>query len=399
MITAAALTLGVVATGGATATLALTGRALTVAGSVVGPIAATMLRQAVAKGPLTGAMLALAVAMVGDTTYDAASNSFKYTQGQLPAGQVDLATGGWGNAVAGAACNGIYTCTAGDAATQAINRAGGCPTSSGYSISRVVIHTGTNGTQGDVYVKNSGGTELGTCGVISRLSTYVPPTYQSVPASDAQIGTAVAAPAVLAKVWDAGGCGAKITTYRDTASADDPCAQVINAPGGVWTPPTVPGGGSISFPPKTETTKDGAGNVIGTKTTTPTAQVAANTNQATMAASPVIVTPGSVVSNAVKNADGTTTTTTTTTTNPPQTKEQPQDGTATFSAGDASLYDKKSKTFQDVLTKFNGAINAAPWMQTAKGFYGEFRRGAVPTLDGAGESLGGVESGCRRLFL
>jgi hypothetical protein len=183
------------------------------------------------------------------------------------------------------------------------------------------------------------------------------------------LSAAIQAPAVLAKVWDAGGCPAKVTTYRDTVSADDPCAQIIGNPNGTWTPVTVPNGGAISFPPTTDTTKDAAGNVTGTRTTAPTAQVAANTNQGTMAASPVIVTPGQTVVNSVKNADGSTTTTTTTTTNPATSKEQPQDGSSTFSAGDATLYTKKSRTWAQVLTDFQTTIRGAAWYQSTTGFF------------------------------
>ncbi|WP_147299643.1 hypothetical protein [Cupriavidus taiwanensis] len=359
VITAAALTLGFVATGGATAAISLTGRALSVAGSTVGPIAAAMLRQAVAKGPLTGAMLALAVAMGSDSTYDAASNSFL----SAPAADAGQGYRWYESATLGTYFNGPEAvCQSKHVKYHAVNPQGSPPT---YYY---------------CYWDPSGGTNYNTAtGFAARRDSQCQTGFtmqgslcvsgSRVPSSDAQLGAALQAPTALAKVWDAGGCGPKITTYRDTATADDPCAKIINAPGGTWTPVSVPNGGSVSLPGKTETTTDAAGNVTGTRTTVSTAQVAPNTNQATMAASPVIVTPGQVVTNTTKNADGSTTTTTTATTNPAQTKEQPQDGSATFNAGDATLYDKKSRTWSQVLTDFQTAIRNAPWYQSSTGFF------------------------------
>ncbi|MCA3182636.1 MAG: hypothetical protein INH13_03260 [Cupriavidus sp.] len=361
VILAGALTVGLVATGGVPAAVAATGRALTVLGSVVGPIAANALRQMAARGALTGTALALALAMAGDTYYDPATNSFLTKRAQ-PGASANLACkdlakfaetygyyqyGGnklWGWYIATNQSPGNVTPPGGYGASQGYFRADGIcdPNSGGYNI------------------------------FFFPQVVQNPPPANTTPATDAALGAALSTPAALGKVWDAFGCGPKITTFRDTASADDPCAQIVGAPGAggrTWTPVSVPNGGAVTFPGRTETTTDGQGHVVGTRTTVPTAQVTPNTNQATMGATPVTVTPGQTVTTTTTNADGSTTTTTTTTTNPAQTTPQQTDGTATFSAGDATIYTKKSRTWNDVLLAFQNSLKAAPWYQAASNFF------------------------------
>jgi len=358
VIAAAALAIGFVATGGASAAVAVTGRALTVAGSVVGPIAANMLRAAVARGPLAGAMLGLAVALGSDAKYDAASNSFL----SIPA------TGGYGYKwyLAGQQSvtfdDPVADCTSLSAVAPLIQWSTDGPPPSAMSC-------GVKNAAGQIvnWRSYSLSTNCAT-NYVKQGSTCV---YAGVgvPTTDAQLSAAIQKPAALAKVWDAGGCPQKITTFRDTASADDPCAQIVGAPGGTWTPVTVPNGGAVSLPSQTQTVTDSTGKVTGTITKTPTAQVSPNTNQATMAASPVIVQGGSVVKTTTNNADGTQTTTTTTTTNPATTTDTPQDGTATFNAGTQDLYTKKSRTWAQVLADFQAKLQQAPWYVSASSFF------------------------------
>lgn len=344
VIAAAALTIGFVATGGATAAIAATGRAVTVAGSVVGPIAANMLRAAMARGPLTGAMLALAVALGSDSTYDAASNSFK------SAGQYGPYT--WFQP------NHDKTGPFWDSPMSACQALGGSTLSPSSG-------TDPNGfyLQYNCY---SGGP--GAWVMVSALYSKQG-GGQTQASTDAQLASAASSPGALAKVWDAGGCGAKMSLYRDTVDPSNPCAMIVNSPSAVWTPVGLPNGGYIAFPPKTQTVTDSTGKTTQTVTTTPTAQVTPNTNQATMAASPVTVTPGSVVKTVTNNADGTQTTTTTTSTNPSSTSEQPQDGTAAFNAGTQDLYTKKTRTWDSVLADYQNTVKAAPWFQATTGFF------------------------------
>ncbi|GAA7769415.1 hypothetical protein HpMS107_51440 [Helicobacter pylori] len=353
VIAGAALTIGLVATGGVPAAIVATGRALTVAGAVVGPIAAGMLRAAVARGPLTGAMLALALALGSDAAYDSASNSFKSAQTTQYGPYVWFAPGhdtsGPFYADPPTMCNALAQ-AAGLPGVQSFSPSGG--TSNGYYI------------QYTCSAKDASGSWVSLGSMYSKATTV-----QTVPSTDAQLGSAAAAPSALAKVWDAGGCGAKISLYRDTVDPSDPCAQIVNSPGAVWTPVGLPNGGYITFPPKSQTVTDSTGKVLQTTTTTPTAQVNANTDQPTMGVSPVIVTPGSVVKTVTNNADGTQTTTTTTSTNPGTKTEQPQDGTATFGAGNSTLYTPKGKTMASVLNAFSTAIQQAPWFTATTGWF------------------------------
>ncbi|WP_454765336.1 hypothetical protein [Cupriavidus campinensis] len=361
VVTAAALTIGLVATGGVPATMVATGRALTLAGQYVGPIAASMLRAAAARGPLTGAMLALALALGSDASYDAASNSFL---AKNPSDPTVMSGGGFGS------CQQAVTAGMGYGSVVDYAR-----TSDGAKLVYRILYADDPRDPGIASVVYCSGVLPGNpksgqpAGLYGWVVSSFPPAGTPVAATDAQLSSAAASSAALAKVWDAGGCGAKVKMYRDTVDPSDPCAQIVNNPQGTWSPVNLPNGGYIAFPGKTETTTDGSGNVIGTRTTVPTAKVDANTNQPTMGAYPVIVTPGQVVTTTIKNADGSTTTTTATTTNPGQTAEQPQDGTATFNGGDAALYDKKTKTFAEVLANFQKTLNDAPWMQAAKGFF------------------------------
>lgn len=354
VIAASALTIGFVATGGAAATMVATGRALSVAGSVVGPIAANMLRAAVARGPLTGAMLTLALALGSDATYNQTTNTFQSPQAAGQYGpfvwfQSGHDTAGPFYADPPTMCNALVA-AAGLPGTVSVLPTGG--TTNGYYL------------QYTCSAKNAQGSWV-SLGTMFSKAWNAP----MVASSDAQLASAAASPSALAKVWDAGGCGAKITTYRDTVDPSDPCAQIVNSPGGTWTPVSLPNGGYIAFPGKTDTVTDSNGKVLQTTTTTPTAQVTANTNQATMGASVVTVQGGSIQKVTTNNADGTQTTTTTTTTNPPTTTETPKDGTATFGAGDATLYTAKGKTMASVLNAFSSAIQQAPWYTATTGWF------------------------------
>ncbi|AVA32824.1 hypothetical protein [Cupriavidus metallidurans] len=356
---------GAIAGAGA-ATVALTGRAFTLAGQYVGPIAAGMLRQAIAKGPLTGAMLALAVALGSDAAYDPGSNQFLSAQSDAgdPSGGTKYWSGSYNNNRCQAAGTNCGWQQALDAvwANYKANNGGAAATFVSWS---------TTSVNGSIAWVRLTWRQNGNAPVTQdfTLNSYGTRTVGTAPSTDAQLGSAASAPSALAKVWDAGGCPQKVTTFRDTLSADDPCAKIISDPRGQWTPVTVPNGGSISLPSTTQTVTDSTGKVAQTITTTPTAQVKPNTDQATMAASPVIVTPGSVVKTVTNNADGSQTTTTTTTTSPSTSTDQPQDGTAAFNAGTQDLYTKKSRTWAQVLGDFQTAVKAAPWYQAATGFF------------------------------
>ncbi|UBM11686.1 hypothetical protein [Cupriavidus metallidurans] len=355
---------GAIAGAGA-ATVALTGRAFTLAGQYVGPIAAGMVRSAISRGPvLTGAMLALATAMTsGGVSFDPATGSFSTSTGQ-----VDPASTGWLSNLA--TCN-----SSSDAGTCALLHCKkALPNDTNVSVNAIRIATDIPpvGHWAYVWCDSAQRPTYKVTGGAMFVSANPSAIYNSpyvVPSTDADLATAAAAPAALAKVWDAGGCPQKVTTFRDTLSADDPCAKIISDPRGQWTPVTVPNGGSISLPSTTQTVTDSTGKVAQTVTTTPTAQVTPNTNQATMAASPVTVTPGSVVKTVTNNADGSQTTTTTTTASPSTSTDQPQDGTAAFNAGTQDLYTKKSRTWAQVLGDFQTAVKAAPWYQAATGFF------------------------------
>ncbi|WP_224082336.1 hypothetical protein [Cupriavidus laharis] len=371
--TALALTVAAPAiVGGASATIALGGRTLTVAASAVGPIAASMLRQAAAKGPLTGAMLALAVAMGSDASYDSASNSFQSAvdpNSAYPYGGYQW----YVSSVVYAAANPLQACQ-----SFFTNQVGGAGS---YQVVSDSVNGGSTGYVCQTFNASGGSTNYRalnrttSCysGYVMQGDRCVQQNPQTAPASDAQLSSALQTPAALAKVWDAGGCPQKVTSYRDTLSADDPCAKIIGPQGGngAWTPVTVPNGGQISLPTQTgtQTTVGADGKTITTTTaTTPTAQVTPNTNPATLGANPVIVQTGSVVTKTVD--DGTTqTTTTTTTTNPASVENPPEEASATFNAGEATLYTKKDKTMASVLSAFSTTVQQAPWYTATTGWF------------------------------
>ena len=366
---------GAVAGAGA-ATLALTGRALSVTAATVGPIAAAALQRMAAAGALTGAALALASLMSSDARYDRTTGTFvvsdNSTRNPYPSSSYAGAGLVNGTTVYG---DPAYVCAVYSAQQPGVKTTYNYYTTGSSTYSCWVTRS-DNGNQFSWsvqrYTTGCGAGDSASGGMCYPAGTKPGDPVPTKPATLDQISSSLQQPVALAKVWDAFGCGPKITTFRDTASADDPCAQIVGAPGAggrTWTPVTVPNGGAVTFPGKTETTVDGNGKVVGTRTTVPTAQVAANTNQATMGASPVMVTPGQTVTTTTTNADGSTTTTTTTTTNPAQSTPQQTDGTATFSAGDATLYTKKSRTWNDVLLSFQNSLKAAPWYQAASNFF------------------------------
>lgn len=127
--------------------------------------------------------------------------------------------------------------------------------------------------------------------------------------------------------------------------------------------------------------------------------VEANTDPVTSEADPLKLTQTETKKETETAPDGSkkekTTTTTTTGGANRQQEEKPEEQVAPFQAPEGALYEKKTKTFEDVLAKFKNTVSAAPWMVAAKGFFTvNIAGGSCPQWSvGASEWLPAMDAG------
>ncbi|NUA30183.1 hypothetical protein [Cupriavidus basilensis] len=342
------------------------GRVVTAGASVMGQAGRMILQSQMAKGALTGAALAAALAISGDASYDAGSNSFQSTAVSVPPGSnVAWESTGWSG---GAGCT-TYNCTAQQAGQTRVTSS--CGSASLYVLYSITLQSDQK-TASVTCQRISDGAVFGAT-IISRQANYVPPTGTPKPATNAQIESAIAAtPSSFTNLWSAGGCDSKANTYIDLASlslglngSSDPCAVIIA--GGSPAPATVPTSNNPYAWPNQVWTDAQPGKTT-THTLGATSTLAANTG-VDQKANPVKMQ--TAVTDAANDGTNTTTTGTTTTQTKSDTKPDApaQTTTATFNGNTGSLYTPTGKTWSSVLANFQNTVKGAPWYTASVGFF------------------------------
>lgn len=241
--------------------------------------------------------------------------------------------------------------------------------------------------------------------VASGSSCVVDPAAPKVPATNAQIQNAIKAhPDSWPSIYNDMNCGP--TLALTNGSTSDPCYRLYSDSRTGFGVSFSTGGSSwsnngcavnsTSCPSATVTTAPTTGtqtktNADGSKTTTNTTTTRTTTVTGTNdRTNPVVgqTTTTTTTATTVTNADGSTTTTTETTTDraPPQTgtntnqqqKDQTQPTTATLVSPDIKLYDKKTKTFGDVLNAFRNTIRASAIGAGVQEFFTVSASGSCP---------------------
>lgn len=359
------------------------GRAVGAGAAVMAPVARQVVVSAIKTGAVTGAMAAVLATLTGDTYYDPNDKAI-YTKGKAsdstkasyPASQ----SYGFHYGAQGAFA---YTGSAqdacdGEAAWNMLNFPGRvyAGMSPGGIVGSSLRCNGTwqNAPDGPRAITLSAiaasgcqqGATLRSDGLCYPVG-WVDPGKS--PATDAEIEAAIPA-AVWPQVFQAAGCPDKITSFTDFPDPSDPCAKIVL--GGTPQTPTFPNGDKVTWPDKHErvTTTSGGQTVTQDRVTSRSAQLGVNTG-ADARANPVTVTPVETVNTTTNDGVNPPTTTTTTTTGNTTTADQdkPDEDTAAFNPPAGDLYQKKDKTFADVLGRFQTSIMAAPWMKAATGFF------------------------------
>lgn len=320
------------------------------------------------RGALSGAALAAALALAGDTTYDAASNSFLYGDSSkaYPSANgyfVDNTTGQFLVGASAAILGNVKAmCEAAFPGKGTYMASSGGYNGNGAVLTCISQGSNLMGVMRRVMPGCDSGSLVSGANCVPR----------GVPATNAQIEAAIsAAPASWTGLYSAAGCPEKVNSYIDLGALSgntDPCAMIVV--GGSPSPVNVPSTNNPYGWPAQKWT-EAANGVTHDKSLALSTAVAANTG-ADAKSNPVTVQTTATLTDTAKDAAGNTTTTTTTTTAPAETKPgdtKADEPVATFSAGDATLYTKKSRTFNDVLLSFQSSLSAAPWMVAAKGFF------------------------------
>ncbi|MBN6207278.1 hypothetical protein JYK21_12455 [Ralstonia pickettii] len=230
------------------------------------------------------------------------------------------------------------------------------------------------------------------------------PGAPKVPASDAQIQNGIkAAPATWPSIYNDMNCGP--TLALTDGSTSDPCYAMyrdsrtgfgvsFSTGGSSWTnngcavnSTSCPSATVTTAPTTDSSTKVNAdGSKTTTTNTTTKTTTVTGTNDRTNPVEGQTTTTTST-STTVTNADGSTTTTTTTTTdqappatagNPANQQDKPEPTTATLVSPDIKLYDKKTKTFGDVLNAFGNTIRASAIGAGVQGFFTVNASGSCP---------------------
>lgn len=244
--------------------------------------------------------------------------------------------------------------------------------------------------------------------VLSGGACILDPGAPRVAATDAQIQNAIKVhPASWPDVYNGASCSnANLLTTYTGAELSNPCFAMVSASSTGFGVSFSTGGSSwsnngcavnstscpsatVTTAPTTETqTKvnaDGSKTTT-TNTTTKTTTVTGTNDRTNPVESQTTTT--TTTATTVTNADGSTTTTTTTTTDqaPTQTgtnasqqqKDQEQPTTATLVSPDVKLYEKKTKTFGDVLNAFGNTIRASAIGVGVQGFFTVNASGSCP---------------------
>jgi len=227
---------------------------------------------------------------------------------------------------------------------------------------------------------------------------------QTRPATDAEIQNAIKAhPDSWPSIYNDMNCGP--TLALTNGSTSDPCYALysdsrtgfgvsFSTGGSSWTnngcavnSATCPSATVTTAPTTDSSTKVNAdGSKTTTTNTTTKTTTVTGTNDRTNPVEGQTTTTTST-STTVTNPDGSTTTTTTTTTdqappatgsNPANQQDKPQPTTATLVSPDIKLYDKKTRTFGDVLNAFANTVKASAIGAGVQGFFTVNASGTCP---------------------
>lgn len=352
---------------GATLTVPVV-RGISAGAAVMAPIGRAILREAISKQALTGAALAAALMMTGDTTYDAGTNSFVFappTQtGTYSGSSVTCQTAKNAGMQPGQDRYFVHTNGVTKVHVMLVPETGkpGTTPPAGYSLMEYCTTTYPNvgGYYSAIFQKNV---------------TTIPATAPPVPATDAQIEAAIAAkPEMYVPLWEIADCSGKVTSFSDFRhlTAGDPCARIVGE--GSVVPAYFPQGVDWTWAgPELEriTRENAAGQTVTeTKAVSKSVTVGANTG-ADARTKPITATVTTTTT--VTTDDGTTVTTETTTTTHPaegvSSEAPPAEAAIPFSGPTADLYTKKSKTFEQVLNRFRTTVQAAPWYSGTASFF------------------------------
>ena len=249
--------------------------------------------------------------------------------------------------------------------------------------------------------------QTGACatGYVNSGSACSPdPSAPKQAATDAQIQGAIKAhPDSWPSIYNDMNCGP--TLALTDGSTSDPCYGLysdsrtgfgvsFSTGGSSWTnngcavnSTSCPSATVTTAPSTDSSTKvnaDGSKTTT-TNTTTKTTTVTGTNDRTNPVEGQTTITTST--STTVTNPDGSTTTTTTTTTdqappatggNPANQQDKPQPTTATLVSPDIKLYDKKTKTFGDVLNAFANTVKASAIGACVQGFFTVNASGTCP---------------------
>lgn len=397
------ITVGVAAVGAAAVAIPAVGTAA-VAGDVMASVGMTAIRGGIIGGVALATMMNH---LGGDVSLDSGGNVVAPQQ-SANAGDINFNGHSWSCQGATGYASGESACRAGLTALAASN---------GQTLSSMTCNA-NGATQVDCDGVLSSGYHVGVSasqgtgcvsGYVANGGACVPdPSAPKQAATDAQIQNAIRAhPASWPDVFNGASCAnANLLTTYTGAELSNPCFAMVSSPSTGFGVSFSTGGSSwsnngcavnsascpsatVTTAPTTDTqTRTNAdGSKTTTNTTTTRTTTVTGTNDRTNPVEGQTTTTTST-STTVTNADGSTTTTTTTTTDqaPPQTgtnanqqqKDETQPTTATLVSPDIKLYDKKTKTFGDVLNAFGNTIRASAIGAGVQGFFTVSAAGTCP---------------------
>lgn len=256
-------------------------------------------------------------------------------------------------------CQTAPYCTAKAAAEMNIPT--NCGPLSNWVVSRIVLWG--DKTSASVYCRRlSDGVEFPASNIGHNGGPYVPASQQ-VPVSGPTDADALSA------------LQSKITGMTPTAAhalGDWALSQGI-AVGTItdYNGNTLAGPFEFPLPAKTSSSIDPTTGIRYDTNVVQAVHVEPNLDAATSEADPMTLTLDEKKTETATKPDGSkeTKVTDTRTTQAPSRQEAEPEPVASFSGPEGTLYEKKTKTFEDVLTKFKNTVSAAPWMVAAKGFF------------------------------
>ncbi|HWV03915.1 hypothetical protein [Ralstonia sp.] len=386
------ITIGVAAVGAAAVAIPATG-AIAIAGDAIAAAGMAAIRSHVIQGAALGAVIA-AIAYPSGISLD--------SNGNVVAPAVSSSSGDVGfNGTRFCDGSGTFCGNSAMAACQAFFAAGLANGTWNASTDKLTdVQMSANGMAGNCVgtrtppgqagwsIGIGGVSSAGSCinGYVTGGSGCVPdPNADKQPVSDAQLQSAIkASPTSWPSIYNGMNCGP--TLALTNGSTSDPCYGLYNdsrtgfgvsfsTGGSSWTnqgcavnSASCPSATVTTAPTTDSSTKVNAdGSKTTTTNTTTKTTTVTGTNDRTNPVEGQTTTTTST-STTVTNPDGSTTTTTTTTTdqappatagNPANQQDKPQPTTATLASPDIKLYDKKTKTFADVLNAFGNTVRGS----------------------------------------